>query len=167
MYNLKLPYKFDTHQFIMVEMVIIFKMVIMVEMVKMVEMVIMAVMAMVVRLSMLIITRTRDRQDRQVRDERQDRQIFSFKVDFPGNLCRAAFAILAMFVPGMHAPPRPQGKWLLWLAPALKIFKNALPRPPRKCPEFNLYPAPNILHPWFVPMFDILVENWLLKLSPL
>ena len=69
-YNLKLPYKFDTHQFIMVEMVIIFKMVIMVEMVKMVEMVIMAVMAMVVRLSMLIITRTRDRQDRQVRDER-------------------------------------------------------------------------------------------------
>ena len=42
-------------QFIMVEMVIIFKMVIMVEMVKLVEMVIMVVMAMVIRLSMLII----------------------------------------------------------------------------------------------------------------
>ena len=37
--NLQLPYKFDSHQFIMVEMVIIFKMVIMVQMVKMVEMV--------------------------------------------------------------------------------------------------------------------------------
>ena len=53
--NLQLPYKFDSHQFIMVEMVIIFKMVIMVEMVKMVEMVIMVVMAMVIRLFMLII----------------------------------------------------------------------------------------------------------------
>ena len=51
-FNLQLPYKFYSHQFIMVEMVIIFKMVIMVEMVKMV---IMVVMAMVIRLSMLII----------------------------------------------------------------------------------------------------------------
>ena len=35
-YNLQLSYKFDSHQFIIVEMVIIFKMVIMVEMEKMV-----------------------------------------------------------------------------------------------------------------------------------
>ena len=48
-YNLQLPHKYDSHQFIMVEMAIIFKMVIMV------EMVIMAVMAMVIRLTMLII----------------------------------------------------------------------------------------------------------------
>ena len=42
-YNLQLPYKFDSHQFIMVEMVMV------------VAMVIMVVMAMVIRLSMLII----------------------------------------------------------------------------------------------------------------
>ena len=56
-YNLQLPYKFDSHQFVMVQMVVIFKMAIMVVMVKMVEMVIMVVMAMamVTRLSMLII----------------------------------------------------------------------------------------------------------------
>ena len=53
-YNLQLPHKYDSHQFIMVEMAIIFKMVIMVEMVKMVEMVIMVVIAIVIRLSMLI-----------------------------------------------------------------------------------------------------------------
>ena len=45
--NLQLPYKFDSHQLIMVDRVIIFKMVIMVEMVKMVEMVTMVVMDMV------------------------------------------------------------------------------------------------------------------------
>ena len=41
------------------------------------------------------ITRTRDRQDRQ--SEIRDRTDQTFKLDFPGNLCRAAFAILAMF----------------------------------------------------------------------
>ena len=29
---------------------------------------------------------------------------------------------------GMHAPPRPRGKWLPRGAPAPKIFKNAPPR---------------------------------------
>ena len=53
--NLQLPYKFDSHQFIMVEMVIIFEMVIMVEILKIVEMVIMVVIAVVIRLSTLII----------------------------------------------------------------------------------------------------------------
>ena len=38
------------------------------------------------------------------------------------------------FLPGMHAPPRPRGKWLPRAAPAPKIFNSAPPRPapPRK-----------------------------------
>ena len=58
---------------IMVEMVIIVEMVIMVEIIIMVE----------------------DRQDKQ---DRQGQTKLPLKLDFPDNLGRAAFAILAMFV---------------------------------------------------------------------
>ena len=45
---------------------------------------------------------TQDNQDNQDTRDRQDRQAertdMTFKLDFPGNLCREAFAILAMFL---------------------------------------------------------------------
>ena len=41
---------------------------------------------------------TRDRQDRQVREEKTGQTDLTFKLEFPGNLCSAGFAILAMFL---------------------------------------------------------------------
>ena len=40
-----------------------------------------------------------DKQDRQDKQDKQKNRTdkLTFKLDFPGNLCRAAFAILAMF----------------------------------------------------------------------
>ena len=38
-----------------------------------------------------------DKQDRQNKHKKNRTDKLTFKLDFPGNLCRAAFAILAMF----------------------------------------------------------------------
>ena len=47
-------------------------------------------------------THMTDRTDKSERRERTDRS--NIKLDLPGNLCRAAFAILAMFL--LYAPPQ-------------------------------------------------------------
>ena len=87
--NLQLPHV--TPNFLMVAMAI------------MVAMVIMGTMVMVVTLVMVNINTYRTRQGGTGRDGTgqdrtgQDRTKLTFKLDFPGNLCMAAFAILPMF----------------------------------------------------------------------
>ena len=76
---------------ILVEMVIIVEMVVIVEII-MVEMVIMVLMfimvEMVIMVELVIIVGM---------DNMVVLVVMTFKLDFPGNLCRSAFAILAMF----------------------------------------------------------------------
>ena len=65
----------------------------------MVAMDIMVVMAMIIIVVMLVMFIMVIRTDRKTRTNGQTRQTeLTFKLDFPGNLCRAAFAILAMFL---------------------------------------------------------------------
>ena len=91
----------NTYLSIMVEMVIMVAkaIMVMVEIVIMVDTNIMLVMVAVV-IMVNMITRT-DRADRTTRTSGKDKskridRTDIFKLDFPGNLCRAAFAILAM-----------------------------------------------------------------------
>ena len=77
---LTLPYKYDFIMVIMVEMVVMVE-IIMVEMIIMVVTFIMVGMVIMVEMVILIGILV----------------VMTFKLDFPGNLCGAAFAILAMF----------------------------------------------------------------------
>ena len=62
------------------------------------KLVIMVVMVMIIFVVMLVIVIIVIRTDRKTRTNRQTGQTgVTFKLDFPGNLCGAAFAILAMF----------------------------------------------------------------------
>ena len=64
----------------------------------MVAMDIMVVMAMIIIVVMLVMFIMVIRTDRKTRTNRQIGQTdLTFKLDFPGNLCGTAFAILAMF----------------------------------------------------------------------
>ena len=74
MYNLQLPSKYDVEMVIMVTII-------------MVDMVVMVIM----------VIRT-DRTTRTDRTDRSEKTDLTFKLDFSGNLCRAAFAILAIFL---------------------------------------------------------------------
>jgi len=76
---------------VMVDMVAVVDMVVMVDMVAVVDMVVIVVILVVVRLVIVVIDRT-ERTTGQIGQTK-----LAFKLDFPGNLCRAAFAILAMF----------------------------------------------------------------------
>ena len=73
----------------MIEMVIIVEIFIMLEMVIMVKM---------VTKVQIVLHRHQGHHGHQGRQERQYIQSLAFKVDFPGNLWRAAFAILVMFL---------------------------------------------------------------------
>ena len=58
----------------------------------------MVVMAMIIIVVMLVMFIMVIRTDRKTRTNGQTRQTdLTFKLDFPGNLCKAALAILAMF----------------------------------------------------------------------
>ena len=66
---------------------------------KLVVMVVMVMIIIVVMLVMVIMVIRTDRKTRTNRTDRYRAQTdLKFKLDFPGNLCRAAFAILVMFV---------------------------------------------------------------------
>ena len=92
----------------MVEMVITVEMIIMVEMVILVEMV-----------SMVEIGQTSQRQTGQID--------LTFKLDFPGNLCRAAFAIFAMFCVFIANTVLIYGvKFLAWISVGVKFWTNIM-----------------------------------------
>ena len=62
------------------------------------KLVVMVVMVMIIIVVMLVMVIMVIRTDRKTMTKGQTRQTdLTFKLDFPGNFCRAAFAILTMF----------------------------------------------------------------------